>query len=444
VNVVLAAERVCAVPRDLPPYRTTFWSDGDRPAIAPLSKDIDADVAIVGGGFVGLSSACALTKADPSLRVVVTEAEHVGFGSSGRGSGMVAPFLHSIGIVARIYGWDEARWAARCLVDQAGILRDFIRNESIACDYRDGPVIMAAVNDGQAEWLKHRAHELSLGGYTLEFLGAKRRRHLLNYPTRAGIEIQDANFGQLQPFALANGFATAARRNGVQLFEKTTIQRYISSPKKIELVTREGARITAQKLVLAPGAGIRKLGWGRARLFPILVHSYLLATEPLERAVLENLGSALAHASVLDASPSFYYLRTYQDRLVIGGAGAMLSKGDEAADRDINRYRMVLAELHKRFPFLKDTPVAAAWAGPIQSNPTELPIARELPDSPNVVLNIAYVNGVPLSHLAGQLVVGLVLGTSYSDPDAERLRKIFNQTSPSLGELVKFGWALVR
>ena len=97
-----------------------------------------------------------------------------------------------------------------------------------------------------------------------------------------------------------------------------------------------------------------------------------------------------------------------------------------------------------RFPCLRETKVDAAWAGPIQSNITELPTAYALADSPNVVLNIAYVNGVPQSRLSGRLIVGPVLGPSYADPAVERLRTIYSRTRASLGELMRFGLAFVR
>ena len=426
------------------PYTTTFWTDAAVPLAARLDRDIDVDVAIIGGGFVGLSSAHALHTADPGLRIAVLEAEHIGFGASGRCAGMVVPFAHSIRSMARLFGWDEARWVARYLIEQAGALRDFIRAESIACDYQRSPLIVAATNDKQAQWLNHRMDELSRCGYTVEILSAGQLRDQLPYPTRAGIIIRDEGFAKLHPFALVQGFAAAVMRKGVQLYEHTPVQRFDLRPNKIELLTREGATVTAQKLILATSVHTRKLGWGRHRLFPIAVHSYMLATEPLDEPTLEKLGSGLTAASVIDASPSFCYLRTYQNRLLFGGGDVtMFSKADAAADRDAGQYRQVLTEMLKRFPFLRDVPLAAAWGGPIQTNITELPTVQALPASPNVVLNIGYANGVPSSYLAGQLIVGLVLGASFAEPAAERLRKIYNSTHLSASELFKFALEMV-
>jgi glycine/D-amino acid oxidase-like deaminating enzyme len=299
---------------------------------------------------------------------------------------------------------------------------------------------VAATNDKQAQWLKRRMDELSRCGYAVEVLSAEQLQELVYYPTKSGIIIHDEYFAKLQPLALVHGFAEAIMRKGVQLYENTAVHHFDIRPNKIEVLTHNGVKVTAQKLILATSVHTRKLGWGRFRLFPISVHSYMLATEPLDDSTLQKLGAGLTSASVIDASPSFCYLRTYQNRLLFGGGDvAIFSKADEAADRDAGQYRKLLAEMHKRFPFLKEKSLAAAWGGPIQTNITELPTVQSLPNAPDVILNIAYSNGVPVSYLAGKLIVGLVLGSSFADPQAERLRRIYSATSLSLTELLRFG-----
>ncbi|HEX8714861.1 MAG TPA: FAD-binding oxidoreductase, partial [Solirubrobacteraceae bacterium] len=66
---------------------------GPPPARAPLAESTEADVAIVGAGYTGLWTAYYLKRAQPSLRVVVLEAEQAGFGASGRNGGWVTPFF---------------------------------------------------------------------------------------------------------------------------------------------------------------------------------------------------------------------------------------------------------------------------------------------------------------------------------------------------------------
>jgi glycine/D-amino acid oxidase-like deaminating enzyme len=197
--------------------------------------------------------------------------------------------VNSIRSIGRLFGWDEARWEARYLIEQAGALKDFIHAESIACDYQPSPLIVAETNDKQAQWLKHRVDELSRCGYAFEVLTAEQLRELVCYPTKSGIIIRDEYFAKLQPLALVHGFAESIMRKGVQLYENTAVRRFDTYPNKIEVFTHGGARVTAQKLILATSVYTRKLGWGRFRLFPIAVHSYMLATEPLDDSMLRKL-----------------------------------------------------------------------------------------------------------------------------------------------------------
>jgi glycine/D-amino acid oxidase-like deaminating enzyme len=69
-----------------------FWQSdlGQQDRRPALAGDLDVDVAIVGGGYTGLWTAYYLRLADPTLRVAVLEAEHAGFGASGRNGGWLS------------------------------------------------------------------------------------------------------------------------------------------------------------------------------------------------------------------------------------------------------------------------------------------------------------------------------------------------------------------
>ena len=76
---------------------TSLWHatlpDEERAPRPPLAGDLDVDVAIVGAGYTGLWTAYALMRADPTLRIVICEAEVAGFGASGRNGGWCSSFF---------------------------------------------------------------------------------------------------------------------------------------------------------------------------------------------------------------------------------------------------------------------------------------------------------------------------------------------------------------
>lgn len=124
------------------------WSGLPARAIRPpLTRDECVDVAIVGGGFTGLWAAYYLLLADPSLSVLVLEAEHVGFGASGRNGGWVSA-LYPVG--ARVLARDHGKHATR---DQYAALRESVDEvgavaaaEGIECGFHKGGTLVVATN----------------------------------------------------------------------------------------------------------------------------------------------------------------------------------------------------------------------------------------------------------------------------------------------------------
>src|SRR6185369_1701392 len=132
----------------------SVWMDGVTPAATPLAGDLDADVAIVGGGFTGLSTAIALRAAGHS--VVVLEAEHVGFGASGRNAGHLTPVIgKDLPTLAMLF-----RGRARALIELVelaiGHVETTIREQGIDCAYEPVGNVMAAVHAKQHGMLTRR------------------------------------------------------------------------------------------------------------------------------------------------------------------------------------------------------------------------------------------------------------------------------------------------
>jgi glycine/D-amino acid oxidase-like deaminating enzyme len=115
-----------------------YWQLGRAPgqAAPPLGGDIRADVAIIGGGYTGLSAAYHLKKADPSLDVVVLEAETVGFGASGRNAGFVMTlFGSSVGLMRMLHGKERIRQAHEFMVSAIAELEAMVSEHAIDCEY---------------------------------------------------------------------------------------------------------------------------------------------------------------------------------------------------------------------------------------------------------------------------------------------------------------------
>lgn len=135
---------------------------------APLRGDVHIDVAIIGGGFIGLSTAYALRRSDPSLRVAVLESSTTGYGASGRNGGFAMTlFGMTLGFTALRFGKANARQAHHYMqraVDHVGTL---VQDHNIDCDYGSTGLLTVANAPAQVKRLQHEvklAQDLGLEG----------------------------------------------------------------------------------------------------------------------------------------------------------------------------------------------------------------------------------------------------------------------------------------
>ena len=136
----------------------SFWLETCGESLAPrprLSGDTDADVAIVGAGYTGLWTAFHLLRGDPTLRVVLLEAEIAGWGASGRNGGWCsALFATSWGRLAREHGEDAARRMRVALEETVVDVGRYCGEVGIDANYRRGGTLTLARNAAQLQRLK--------------------------------------------------------------------------------------------------------------------------------------------------------------------------------------------------------------------------------------------------------------------------------------------------
>lgn len=426
------------------PYQTSFWCEQGPQRLPPLEgmREV-ADVAVVGGGFAGISTARHLKESAPSLDVVLLEAEHVGFGASGRNAGFVSPFPPLTWFADHLSETEcrrEVCWAVSYIRERARELKALIDSEGIDCDLHEAPLVIVAPDGLRWAGLRWMAERCDAVGLPCRLVAESEMREQMRYPGRGGIAVG----GQaLQPYRLARGLLEVLRRRGVRVFEGTRISRVLPSAKGVELLTDAGTRLRARKVVLATNAYTPGLRFGPRKLFPMSTHTYMLATEPLREETLERFG--FRASCIGDASILMPYLRVYGHRLLFGGGGKMFSRADAAADQDANAYRRLYTAMLGRFPFLAATRVEAAWAGPIHETLTDAPIVKPARDAGDVLLNVGYSSsGVALTQFSGRMLTGFILGKGHEDTEAERLRRMYCGSRMRAGELLKMGVHILR
>lgn len=132
-----------------PPHRSFWLQDaGARAATPPLGSDITTDVAIVGGGYLGLWTALRLRAAAPQLKITVLEADICGGGASGRNGGQVHSWWAEIDLLTRLVG-PEAESLARATCDAIDELEALQTSGQIDMDLRLGGWLWTASSRAQ-------------------------------------------------------------------------------------------------------------------------------------------------------------------------------------------------------------------------------------------------------------------------------------------------------
>ncbi|NUO58338.1 MAG: FAD-dependent oxidoreductase [Hamadaea sp.] len=352
----------------------------DRPF---LSGDLEVDVAIVGAGYTGLWTAYYLSLAAPSLRIAVVEAEHVGFGASGRNGGWCSALLPMSAPTMQA--------AMEATVDEVGRVA---AAEGIDCDFAKGGTIVFARTAVQArraagdDWLDAREARARCDAAGL--LGATYTPHC----------------AAIHPLRLVRGLAAAVERRGVTIYEHTpAIQIHAD-----RVLTTHGT-VRAHSVVRATEAYTSRLPGHRRTVAP--VYSLMVATPVLPTSVWDTIGLRERETFSEHRHLVIYGQRTADDRLVFGGRGAPYHYGSAirpSFDRDDRVFAMLRQTLGELFPVLGDVPIEYAWGGP-------LGIARDWHASVGVTKGVyhagGYVgDGVALSNLAGRTLTALLTGAT--------------------------------
>lgn len=396
----------------------SVWLDIPRQEFPPASGPITCDLLVVGGGYTGLWSALHAARRHPDRRIVLIEADRIGWAASGRNGGFVdASLTHG-------YENGKARWPNEIDTLEAMGLENLdgmqaeITELGLDVEWERSGMLAVATEPHQVEWLKDSAAQGH--GQLLDLAQVRAEVHSPTY--LAGLFSPDT-CAIVNPAKLALELARAAREAGVEVFEHTTATRIDSGGAALRLHT-DGPVITCRQIVLATNVFPSLLR--RNRLFTVPVYDYVLATEPLSDAQLDRIGWR-GRQGIGDSANQFHYYRLSKDnRIVFGGYDAVYHFGrrvDSAYEDRQETYRRLAAHFFITFPQLDDVRFSHRWAGAIDTNTrfcAHWGLAREG--------RIAYVNGftglgVGAARFAADVCLDLLDGTSTPRTRLEMVRR---------------------
>jgi glycine/D-amino acid oxidase-like deaminating enzyme len=377
-----------AAPDD-PSDAESLWSAtaAPAPAFPGPDGDIQAEVAIIGGGYTGLSAALHLAR-DHGVRAVVMEANAVGWGASGRNGGFCVPGGAKIGLTAMVarHGADEARRFFDLTLAAVGRVGALLADENIAADPRPGgELTLAHSRKALAGLLAEREEIITLHGHVRESLSPEALREQgLHAPVFFGAVREPVGFG-LHPLDYVRGLARAAHGRGARILEHGPVTFWRREGRRHRLETERGS-VLADKLIIATGGyPPESLGPDLAgRVLPI--PSNIIATRPLTPSEQADQGWTSTQVAC-DSRALLHYFRLLPDgRFLFGGRGGLC---DGPGARAAFRARLS-AEFHRTFAAWRHVEITHFWRGMVDLAADRVPHCAVLADDPTVLVGGAY------------------------------------------------------
>jgi glycine/D-amino acid oxidase-like deaminating enzyme len=365
-----------------------------------LQKTVSADIAIIGGGISGALSAWHLQQA--GFSVLLLDRRHIGMGSTAASTALLqyeidVP-LHKLCAKVGEANAIKSYLLCRQAIGDIGDLCRHLKTKEI---FEAKPSFQFASFKRDVTGLQKEYQLRKKNGISLQWLDEKNIRKKYGFSKAAGLLSKDG--AEVDAYLLTHALLTTAIRKGLKVYDHTEVVDIHHKTRSIELVTDNGSKIKARKLIIA-------CGYESQRYIPFTVqqlHStYAIISEPLQQSNFWYKNSL-----IWETNNPYIYLRTTQDnRILMGG------KDIESSD-PIKRDRLVAAKTRslersfgQLFPSIRFK-TDFKWAGTFASTKDGLPYIGCIRQRPHTYFALGFGgNGVTFSILAAQIITDILQG----------------------------------
>jgi glycine/D-amino acid oxidase-like deaminating enzyme len=333
-------------------WHTTVQMPADSNLTPTPSK---VDVAIIGGGYTGLSAARTLAK--QGVSVVVLEAETIGWGASSRNGGMTLTGLKpAMQTVIKNYGRELAKELFQCSLDSVSIVEQIVNEEKIDCGFARTGHLLTVNKPKHYESLQGEVDFMAKEfNHNVRLVSPKDLRSEIGSDVYHGALVDEVS-GGLNPAQYVAGLAGASVRAGATLCARARVTKIERREKRFFIQTERG-NVEAESVLVATsgytGNATKKL---QKKIIPI--GSFIIATERLSDELANELSPK--NRMIFDYKHFLNYFRLWDNRMIFGGRAAFFPENENsiAQSGEILRREMIQV-----YPQLQDVKVEYVWGG---------------------------------------------------------------------------------
>jgi len=363
-------------PSPLPPSLWAATAAEPAPEVTPLADDRSTAVAVIGGGYAGLSAALHLAEA--GVETTLLEANEIGWGASGRSGGQVIPGIkYDPDGMQSLFGAEAGVRAAHAFGGTADHVFDLIDKHGIACEAaRGGWLQPAHSKPAEAGALARCAQWQALGANVQPLSSAEVAELLGSDVYHAGWI--DRRGGSVQPLAYTRGLARACLAAGVSIHHATRVTALSQEAGRWRLTTAKGVSVHTDRVIVCTNGYTDDLLPGLRKSI-IAANSFQIATAPLP----PELGGAILKDGVVASDTRkllAYWRRDQAGRLILGGRGTF---NDPTSADDFKHLNRMLARI---YPVAAEQPIEYRWGGRVAITQDFLPHVHQPADGLSILI----------------------------------------------------------
>jgi glycine/D-amino acid oxidase-like deaminating enzyme len=377
-------------------WHTTTQMPDDSKLTALPEK---VDVAVIGGGYTGLSAARTLAK--QGVSVTVLETNTIGWGASSRNGGMVLTGL-KLGMqsVMKKYGRETAKRLFQCSLDAIDTVERIVKAENIDCGFARYGHLLTANKPQHQDALKAEVEFMEREfNHTTRLISREQQHTEIGSDMYHGA-LLDESSGGLNPAQYVTGLARAAENAGASLHARARVTRLERQGSGFLVQTERGTLIAESVLVGTSGYTgdiTKKL---QKKIIPI--GSFIIATEKLADDLVKEL--IPNNRMIFDSKHYLNYFRLWDNRMIFGGRAAFFPETASTIQRSAE---ILHHEMIHVYPQLKDIKVEYVWGGTLDFAFDMMPHVGEMN---GVYYSLGYAgHGVAMATYLGQAVAESIL-----------------------------------